>query len=86
LSIGDAVESLTWRAIFPELVDKEELPAALALNGIEFNLAGAVVIGPVISDPDVMLDAGGNEVSEAPSVLITGDASAATVKLVRQAR
>src|SRR5271155_1084794 len=44
LSIGDAVESPTWRAIFPELVDKEELPAALALNGIEFNLARA--IGP----------------------------------------
>lgn len=42
LSIGDAVESPTWRAIFPELVDKEELPAALALNGIEFNLARAV--------------------------------------------
>jgi MFS family permease len=42
LSIGDAVESPTWRAIFPELVDKDELPAALALNGIEFNLARAV--------------------------------------------
>jgi MFS family permease len=42
LSIGDAVESPTWRAIFPELVAKEELPAALALNGIEFNLARAV--------------------------------------------
>src|SRR5271163_969227 len=44
LSIGDAVESPTWRAIFPELVSKEELPAALALNGIEFNLARA--LGP----------------------------------------
>jgi MFS family permease len=44
LSIGDAVESPTWRAIFPELVNKEELPAALALNGIEFNLARA--LGP----------------------------------------
>jgi len=32
LSVGDAVESPTWRAIFPELVAKEELPAALALN------------------------------------------------------
>src|ERR1700758_2825231 len=42
LSIGDAVESPTWRAIFPELVNKDELPAALALNGIEFNLARAV--------------------------------------------
>ena len=44
LSIGDAVESPTWRAIFPELVNREELPAALALNGIEFNLARA--LGP----------------------------------------
>lgn len=42
LSIGNAVESPTWKAIFPELVTKEELPAALALNGIEFNLARAV--------------------------------------------
>src|ERR1700734_2845701 len=44
LSIGDAVESPSWRAIFPELVRKEDLPAALALNGIEFNLARA--LGP----------------------------------------
>ena len=42
LSAGDAVESPTWRAIFPELVGKEELQPALALNGIEFNLARAV--------------------------------------------
>ena len=42
LSVGDAVESPAWRAIFPELVNKDELPAALALNGIEFNLARAV--------------------------------------------
>jgi MFS family permease len=42
LSLGDAVESPAWRAIFPELVQKEILPPALALNGIEFNLARAV--------------------------------------------
>jgi MFS family permease len=42
LSIGDAVESPAWRAIFPELVNKDDLPGALALNGIEFNLARAV--------------------------------------------
>ena len=42
LSAGDAIESPTWRAIFPELVPKEDLPPALALNGIEFNLARAV--------------------------------------------
>lgn len=42
LSLGDAVEAPTWRAIFPELVSKEDLTPALALNGIEFNLARAV--------------------------------------------
>jgi MFS family permease len=42
LSLGDAVECPAWRAIFPELVNKDDLPAALTLNGIEFNLARAV--------------------------------------------
>src|SRR5262249_41173645 len=42
LSAGDAIESPSWRAIFPELVPKEELGPAIALNGIEFNLARAV--------------------------------------------
>jgi MFS family permease len=45
LSAGDAIEAPTWRAIFPELVPKEDLPPALALNGIEFNLARAVGLG-----------------------------------------
>ncbi len=44
LSLGDAIESPTWRAIFPDLVPKADLASALALNGIEFNLARA--IGP----------------------------------------
>jgi MFS family permease len=42
LSLGDAIEAPTWRAIFPELVTKDDLTPALALNGIEFNLARAV--------------------------------------------
>jgi MFS family permease len=42
LSAGDAIESPAWRAIFPELVPKEDLSPAMALNGIEFNLARAV--------------------------------------------
>ena len=44
LSLGDAIEAPTWRAIFPELVEKDDLTPALALNGIEFNLARA--LGP----------------------------------------
>jgi len=42
LSAGDAFETPTWRAVLPELVGKEDLPAASALNGIEFNFARAV--------------------------------------------
>lgn len=42
LSAGDAFESPSWRAVLPELVKKDDLPAASALNGIEFNLARAV--------------------------------------------
>jgi MFS family permease len=42
LSAGDAFETPTWRAVLPELVVKEDLEAASALNGIEFNLARAV--------------------------------------------
>jgi MFS family permease len=44
LSAGDAFETPTWRAILPDLVSKDDLAAASALNGIEFNLARA--IGP----------------------------------------
>jgi MFS family permease len=47
LSAGDAVEAPTWRAVLPELVPREDLPAASALNGIEFNIARA--IGPALA-------------------------------------
>src|SRR5277367_1688626 len=46
LSAGDAFETPTWRAVLPELVQKDDLPAASALNGIEFNFARAV--GPAL--------------------------------------
>jgi len=47
LSAGDAIETPTWRAILPEVVEKEDLAAASALNGIEFNFARAV--GPALA-------------------------------------
>jgi len=47
LSAGDAFESPSWRAVLPELVEKEDLAAASALNGIEFNFARAV--GPALA-------------------------------------
>jgi MFS family permease len=47
LSAGDAFETPTWRAVLPELVSKEDLESASALNGIEFNFARAV--GPALA-------------------------------------
>jgi MFS family permease len=47
LSAGDAFETPTWRAVLPELVAREDLEAAAALNGIEFNLARAT--GPALA-------------------------------------
>src|SRR5438105_8567021 len=47
LSAGDAIETPTWRAVLPEMVKKEDLAAASALNGIEFNFARAV--GPALA-------------------------------------
>src|SRR6202790_4684736 len=47
LSAGDAFETPPRRAVLPELVRKEDLPAASALNGIEFNFARAV--GPALA-------------------------------------
>ncbi len=47
LSAGDAFESPAWRALLPELVPKQDLAAASALNGIEFNFARA--IGPALA-------------------------------------
>lgn len=46
LSMGDALEAPTWRAVLPELVPQQDLLPAMALNGIEFNLARA--IGPAL--------------------------------------
>ena len=53
LAAGDAFESPTWRAVLPELVEKQDLPAASALNGIEFNFARAV--GPGLAGAVVAL-------------------------------
>jgi MFS family permease len=47
LSAGDAIETPTWRAVLPEIIAKEDLAAASALNGIEFNFARAV--GPAVA-------------------------------------
>jgi MFS family permease len=46
LGLGAALNGPAWQATMPELVPREELPAAVALNGVGFNLARAV--GPAL--------------------------------------
>ena len=46
LGLGSAMTAPAWQAITPELVPRADLPAAVALGGIAFNLARAV--GPAL--------------------------------------
>ena len=46
LGLGSTMNGPAWQAIMPELVPKSELPAAIALNSMGFNLARAV--GPAL--------------------------------------
>jgi MFS family permease len=46
LGLGTALDAPAWQAIIPELVEREELPAAVALSATGFNIARA--IGPAI--------------------------------------
>jgi predicted MFS family arabinose efflux permease len=47
VAMGAALEGPAWQAIQPELVPRRDLASALALNGIEFNIARAV--GPALA-------------------------------------
>src|SRR5919202_5029614 len=46
LSLGSALSIPAWQALMPELAGKEQLAAAVALNGAGFNLA--LAIGPAL--------------------------------------
>ena len=46
LGLGGALSAPAWQAIIPELVGRQQLPAAVALNSAGFNLARAV--GPAL--------------------------------------
>ena len=46
LGLGATMNGPTWQAIMPDLVPKPELPSAIALNSVGFNLARAV--GPAL--------------------------------------
>lgn len=46
LGLGSALNAPAWQAIMPELVPRPELPAAVSLNSVAFNIARAV--GPAL--------------------------------------
>src|SRR5262249_48357290 len=46
LGVGSALNNPAWQTSLPELVPRKDLSGAIALNGIQFNLARA--IGPAI--------------------------------------
>lgn len=46
LSIGAALNAPAWQAIIPEIVHKDELPAAITLGSVGFNIAR--VFGPAL--------------------------------------
>src|SRR5579871_6536487 len=46
LGLGSTMNGPAWSATIPELVPREELPAAVALNSVGFNIARA--IGPAL--------------------------------------
>jgi MFS family permease len=46
LGLGAALNMPAWQAVIPELVPRDELPAAVALNSVGFNVARAV--GPAL--------------------------------------
>jgi len=47
LGLGAAANGPAWQAMIPDLVPHEELPAAVALNSVQFNIARA--IGPALA-------------------------------------
>lgn len=46
LGLGSAIHAPTWQSSIPELVSREDLPAAVALGSVGFNLARSV--GPAL--------------------------------------
>src|SRR5262245_35842160 len=46
LGLGAALDAPAWQAIIPDLVERQELPSAVALNATGFNVARAV--GPAV--------------------------------------
>jgi MFS family permease len=69
LGVGSAMNGPAWAAAIPELVPRDELPAAVALNSVGFNIARAV--GPALGGV-VMASSGAGAVFMANAVSFLG--------------
>ena len=69
LGVGSAMNGPAWAAAIPELVPRDELPAAVALNSVGFNIARAV--GPALGGI-VMAASGAGAVFMANAVSFLG--------------
>jgi MFS family permease len=58
LGLGSTMNGPAWSATVPELVPREELPAAVALNSVGFNIARAV--GPALGGMVMVASNAGN--------------------------
>jgi MFS family permease len=68
IGLGSAVLRPSWQAVQPELVDRDEIPQAAALNGVSMNMARAV--GPAIGGVVVaVVNAGAVFIANAVSFL-----------------
>jgi len=57
IGLGSALLRPSWQAVQPELVEREEIPQAAALNGVSMNMARAV--GPAIGGVVVAVTSAG---------------------------
>ena len=69
LGVGSAMNGPAWAAAIPELVPRDELPAAVALNSVGFNIARAV--GPALGGV-VMAASGAGAVFMANAISFLG--------------
>lgn len=69
LGVGSSMNGPAWAAAIPELVPREEMPTAVALNSVGFNIARAV--GPAMGGI-VMASAGAGAVFMANAVSFLG--------------
>jgi MFS family permease len=89
LGIADAIQEPAWGALIPEIVPTPDLPSAIALNGINFNLSR--VLSPPVAGLLVAFAGPGaafavNALSFVPTVIVMRPAAAKSAPTLRAFR